>query len=169
MHIPEKQQYFTASWDRTIRVWRAYQQGGRHGKDEKGKSSTNAADEADQSPDEGTSIEEHQPTYAELHPLIEPRCLQNHAARGYDYFAKKVAAEDSKDKRKKKQNEDELASKHMTGLALKLNELESELRNSLTRTQEKPPSKEDKTRSRQNTRVSRATVKGKSADSPKRL
>ena len=26
LHVPEKQQYITASWDRTIRVWRAYTQ-----------------------------------------------------------------------------------------------------------------------------------------------
>ena len=44
--------------------------------------------------------------YAELHPLIEPKCLANSAGRGHDYFSKKVAADDPKEKRKKKQSDD---------------------------------------------------------------
>lgn len=166
--MPEKHQYLTASWDRTIRVWRAYQPGGRNQQTKDEGPASNAAEEGKQEDDDGATSDEHQPTYAELHPLVEPRCLQNHAGRGHDYFAKKVAAEDPKEKRKKKQHEDELAAKQVSGLALKLNELEAELRNSIQRSQDKPPSKEEKTRGRANMRAIRGQVKGQSSQVPKR-
>jgi len=165
IHVPEKQQYLTASWDRTIRVWRAYQPGGRSAQ-HKDEASTRRpiVDEGKHEDDDG---EERQPTYAELHPLIEPKCLQNHG-RGHDYFAKKVNSEDPKEKRKKKHNDDELANKQVTGLAAKLNELEIELRSSIYRGNDKPPSKEDKLRGRPNVRSNRGQVKGKPSDVMKR-
>ena len=160
IHVPEKQQYLTASWDRTIRVWRAYQPDGR-GRDAaqsvaEGTATGAVAEEGSKAEaDDGTPPEEErQLTYAELHPLIEPKCLEKHGRGGHDYFSKKVAAEDPKEKRKKKQSDDAEAAKAVTGLSLKLNELEAELRTSIQRSQDKPSS-QDKPRGRPTMRSTR--------------
>ena len=86
IHVPEKQQYITASWDRTIRVWKAYQNDSRSSvmMEGEGVAAVEAIDEGD------GAAEEKTPTYAELHPLIEPKCLSDRAGRGSDYFSKKV-------------------------------------------------------------------------------
>jgi len=169
IHVPEKQQYLTASWDRTIRVWRAYMADGRNLQSkEDAPAGGTIAEEGKPEADDGALVEERQPTYAELHPLIEPKCLEKHAGRGHDYFSKKVAAEDPKEKRKKKQSDDEVAAKAATGLSLKLNDLESELRSSIQRTQDKPLSKEEKVRGRPTIRSNRGPAKGKVPDAPKR-
>ena len=109
IHVPEKQQYLTASWDRTIRVWRAYQPDGRsslQSKEEGTATGAVAEEGAAETEDGNPPEEERQLTYAELHPLIEPKCLEKHGRGGHDYFSKKVAAEDPKEKRKKKQSDD---------------------------------------------------------------
>jgi len=76
-------------------------------------------------------------------------------------LSKKVAAEDPREKRKKKAAEEEMASKSVTGLSLKLAELETDLRNSYLRPQEKVASKEERLRvGRANIRSGRLPVKG---------
>ena len=150
IHVPERQQYITASWDRTIRVWRSYEPArGAGGASEAklGEGEAKAA-LASASAAEGAAYEEdddegHQPTYEELHPLVVPACLQgDRAGRGHDYFSKKVAtADETKEKRKKRVANEETAAKSVTGLSAKLNDLEAELRSSFTHA-DKPPSPE---------------------------
>ena len=164
VHVPEKQQYITASWDHTIRVWRAYQpESEKKGKKGKGAGAVAGGGDAAAAAPSGAEggqpgggldeagaeaaaeafEEERVPTYAELHPLREPKCLSDRTKGAAESkFLKKVSTEDSQ-KRKKKQAEEEMAAKSVNGLSLKLAELEHSLKTNYER-QEKPPSKEDK-------------------------
>lgn len=165
LHVPEKQQYITASWDHTIRVWRAYagpEKGGGGGGRAAARGGAAAegaapkggelAEEASGAADVGTPAEEeHTPTYAELHPLREPKWLSDrNKGGGGDKFLKKSSNEDTREKRKKKQAEDELAAKSVNGLALELAKLEERLLNEI---EHKPPSKEDRRGGRGNERM----------------
>ena len=181
VHVPEKEQYITASWDHTIRVWRAYkpesEKKGKKGKGGAGAVAAGKGGDEDAAaaaaapsgaeggshpgggggPDEASAEaaaaaaaaaeafeEERVPTYAELHPLREPKCLSDRTKGAAESkFLKKVSTEDSREKRKKKQAEEEMAAKSVNGLSLKLAELEHSLKTNYER-QEKPPSKEDK-------------------------
>jgi len=149
IHVPEKKQYLTASWDRTIRVWKAYtlrdgdisDMGGAETVEKTGAATARETDGEEEGEEE--QEEERTLTYAELHPLREPKWLSDRDKRGAaDKFLKKAVNEESKERRKKKQAEDD-AAKSVTGLSLKLSELESTLRNTLERS-EKPPSKEER-------------------------
>ncbi len=123
IHVPEKQQYLTASWDRTIRVWRAYQPDGT-----RQAHADNAEEGAVEGEGETVEADEYVP-YAELHPLVEPKWIADRGkGGGQDKFLKGVAKEDAKGGgRKKKSSEEEMAMKSVTGLSLRLNEFEKEL------------------------------------------
>ena len=145
LHVPEKQQYITASWDHTIRVWRAYT--GPEKKPPSAAARAAAAAAAEGAaldggvPGEGvasTAVEEPvELTYAERFPLREPKMLGK--AQGQGQFLKKASTEETREKKKKKQAEDEMAAKAVNGLSLKLAELEARLKNDIERQDKQQP------------------------------
>jgi len=148
IHVPEKRQYITASWDQTIRVWRAYTKPdmcdisspeGAEGA-EGGVAPRDEAEAEEDGGGEEEPEEERTLTYAELHPLREPKWLSEHNKRGAADMLKKVSTEEGKAGRKKKQVDDD-AAKSQSVLSQKLAELEHNLRNTYDRA-DKPSSTE---------------------------
>jgi len=153
LHVPEKEQYLTASWDRTIRVWRDYQPppvppeelaGDEEGEEgEEGEEAadadagaTSAAEEVDDEDDLEENARAEVPPedvfepYSVRHPLIEPKWIAEAKKGGGDKFMRKVSNEDDKKKRKKGADDDG-AAKNVTGLGLELQRLEERLRSDL--------------------------------------
>jgi len=141
IHVPQKQQYLTASWDRTIRVWRAYappvkQQELLDSEDEGAPAATEVAGtatggEADDGPAE--EEEEEFVPYSVKFPLIEPKCLADRGKGSGDKFMRKVTKEESGKARAKKGEglDDALTAKPPQGLAAELNKLEERLKHEL--------------------------------------
>lgn len=118
LHIPERRQYITASWDRTLRVWAAYS-----------KRDGDAAAVREPGSQSGAQFGGHRlegptKTYAELHPLIEPKWLTERAV-GPDGHDRVLRKEDAPRRRKKLVDED---AGRGSGLGQKLHELESRLK-----------------------------------------
>jgi len=164
IHVAEKRQYITASWDRTIRVWRAYTQ-----RDVDGDGIPDLPDEravAVRANDDGQPDEEEtegrELTYAEKNPLREPKWLKDHdKQRAGDKFLKKVSTEEDKQRNRKKKQADEEASKNVTGLSLKLQELEHTLKSQIERA-DRPAAREERGRNaRVNERRQRPAIGGK--------
>lgn len=118
LHIPQRRQYITASWDKTLRVWAAYS--ARDG-DAATMREPGSRSEAEIGEHE---MEEPAKTYAELHPLVEPRWLTERAVEidGPEGLLKK----DDGPRRRKKIVEDDAG--RGSGLGQKLHELESRLK-----------------------------------------
>ena len=133
LHVPEKDQYITASWDHTIRVWRAHAAGRRKGDGaasptRRGASPTRAA--ASPEAGGGAETEEERPlTFAERNPLVMPKCISGFEKKaGADKFLKKTMEGVEQSKRKKKHADDDIAAKAVTGLAADLEKLELSLK-----------------------------------------
>ena len=133
LHVPEKDQYITASWDHTIRVWRAHAAGRRKGDGaasptRRGASPTRAAAASPEAG--GAEAEEERPlTFAERNPLVMPKCISGFEKKaGADKFLKKTMEGVEQTKRKKKHADDDIAAKAVTGLAADLEKLELSLK-----------------------------------------
>jgi hypothetical protein len=118
MHIPERRQYMTASWDKTLRVWAAY-----HTRDGDAAAMREPGSQAE-AESGGRRQDEPTKTYAELHPLIEPRWLTERAV-GPDGLEGTLSKEEAPRRRKKLVEEDVGRG---SGLGQKLHELESRLK-----------------------------------------
>ena len=103
LHVPEKQQYITASWDHTIRVWRAYTPPTEKKPPHSAAARAAAAAAASEGADGGAAgegvggvaLEEPvELTYAERFPLREPKQLSK--APGQAQFLKKARAEETR-------------------------------------------------------------------------
>ena len=134
IHVPEKQQYITASWDHTIRVWKAYTGPEKGGGGAARVGGAAAAEGAAVDVGSNTVEEPVELTYAERFPLREPKMLGK--AQGQGQFLKKASTEETREKKKKKQAEDEMAAKAVNGLSLKLAELEARLKNDIVHKQQ---------------------------------
>ena len=156
IHVPEKSQYLTASWDRTIRVWRAYkppkgykppserveEAEGEEGMEGLGDTMTAAeapvtAPAAAADEDEVESEEEfpwllvkEKEPYSVRFPLVEPKCLADRGKSAGDKFISKPKKDEGR-KRPGKEGDDGQPAKQPTGLAAELNKLEASLIGSL--------------------------------------
>jgi len=147
MHVPEKAQYLTASWDRTIRVWHDYQpppvppevlaaeaegEEGEEGAEEVEDEVVTADEEEAEAKAEVPPEEDDFEPYAVKHPLIEPKWIaEAKKGGGGDKFMRKVSNEDADKKRRKKGSEEDGVVKNVGGLALELQRLEDRLRSDL--------------------------------------
>ena len=142
IHINEKQQYLTASWDRTIRVWRAYTPTVKHhdstevveeGAPGSAEATSAATGEASAGGGEGGEDEEEEfVPYSVRFPLIEPKCLADRGKSSGDKFMRKVTEkEGGKGKGKKGADDDPLSNKPPQGLAAELTKLEERLKHEL--------------------------------------
>jgi len=144
LHVPEKQQYLTASWDRTVRVWRDYQPPAGwmpfNGEDERAVGDGEgeerapatdglvpATDEMEEAEVVARELDELVP-YAVLHPLIEPKCLADRQKGGGDKFMRKVQDQDGKGGRKKKSNDEDPSIKSGGKLAIELHRMDESYR-----------------------------------------
>jgi len=142
LHVPEKQQYLTASWDRTVRVWRDYQppagwtpfnrEDERAVDDDEGEGeerapATDGLVPATDEMEEATELDEFVP-YAVLHPLIEPKCLADRQKGGGDKFMRKAQDQDGKSGRKKKSNDEDPSIKSGGKLAIELHRMDESYR-----------------------------------------
>ena len=111
VHVAEKQQYITASWDHTIRVWKAYAGPGKGGGAGAVRGGAVAAagaapnglsgEDAEAGDGGGAEEEPRELTYAERFPLREPRFLSKPG--GQTQFLKKASNEETRERKKKKQ------------------------------------------------------------------
>ena len=136
VHVPEKQQYITASWDRTLRVWQARKPPSAFA------SATGAGGEGDAAGghgaagegEEGEGEEEFVPYAVKHRGIPEPKWLAERLAKGPNASGGLGGIgrkEEGKGQKKKKGAEDEaMASRGApaTGLAARLGSLEEQLK-----------------------------------------
>ena len=133
IHVKEKQQYLTASWDRTIRVWRAHSPAVKHsvradGEEGAGAPASTDAGSGATGGEAGEEEEEFVP-YSTKFPLIEPKWLADRGKGSGDKFMRKVTKEDGgKGRTKKGDADDALTTKPPQGLAAELSKLEDRLK-----------------------------------------
>ena len=125
LHIPERRQYITASWDKTLRVWTAY--ASRSDRTEGAGPSRMTRTSSLSDVDLGAEEEERTPTFAELHPLVEPKWLaeRNIGPDGPDGMLRK---DDGPRRRKKVVDDDDVGRSAGGGLGQKLQDLETRLK-----------------------------------------
>ena len=81
VHLPQKNEYISASWDQSIRIWRAEGLGAEG--EPAGEAAVSeaaakvAAEAAKAAAAVGEDQEEEKPSYAELHPLVVPKTIKD--------------------------------------------------------------------------------------------
>mmetsp|Transcript_22487 Transcript_22487/g.73031 ORF Transcript_22487/g.73031 Transcript_22487/m.73031 type:complete len:760 (+) Transcript_22487:29-2308(+) len=119
-HVEEKDQYMSASWDKSIRVWFTPKLAGKESSAEAGGAAPNAAAATEEATDEETFVS----AYEKEHPLVQPKALRSGA--GFTLKLTKSIMTNGKDKSNAdKEAENEKTAQ--TALGRRLNELEAKL------------------------------------------
>ena len=155
LHVPEKHQYLSASWDRSIRVWNDYEPPAvpedELPSDEVGEEGEFEADNVEEELDEeldddgedeaelappkkGAAYDDHFVPYIVRHPLVEPKWVTDakKGGGGGDKFMRKESSDEAGKKKRGKDGEEAGGAKNVTGLALELQRLEDRLRSTIS-------------------------------------
>ena len=127
VYVPGKKQYFSAGWDKTIRVWYAPNHNSKkqaHGGDGGGVATLAAAQSFSATTEDSEGFVS---SYERLNPLVPPASLRNAQGAHMLKLTRGKKGEKTEEDIKKAEAEAERARQMKTSLGRRLNELEAKL------------------------------------------